>query len=585
MRDWWWCLGCTLVSAAWCLSAATQLSATFDEPVYLARGLEGWRTGSHSPLLRLGTLPLPGDLQTLPLYLWERWTGTELAVADRLDLLLPWARATTLVFWALLLAYGFVAGSALGGRWGGRLAVAWLACEPNLLAHASLATTDVAVSACLLALAYHFATGRDAGWIRRVGLPGVWFAAAVLAKASAVVTGPLLLILIELARGLAARSTVDVAHKWRGTLCRAQAPLAAPSPRRARRSVPLHRDLTAIVLIGLILAFVYCGSDWRAEPSFVAWAHSLPENGVGRSLVWLAEHLRIFSNAGEGIVRQMRHNLRGHGAFLLGQTDPRALWWYFPVLLTIKLSEPLLLAPFVVLALRPRLLTNWACLAAATLLVCSVTFRVQLGVRMVLPLVALAIVGVSAALANTVRALGPGWQARALAGAAGAGVLWTALAAATVWPQGIAYVNRFWGGTVTGYLRVSDSNYDWGQGLTELARWQRERGVADLDVWYFGTDPMLARMPIRPRPLHQMPIAQPADVTTLVRGRHLAASTTLVYGVPWGEAHRHAADFLRATVPAARTTTFLIYDFSRAVPGDADGAPADSGPNSSAAAP
>ena len=71
-----WLLACGALSSAWCLTAGRQLGATFDEPVYITRGLEGWQTGSHHGLLRLGTMPLPADVQTFPLYVAERWRGT-----------------------------------------------------------------------------------------------------------------------------------------------------------------------------------------------------------------------------------------------------------------------------------------------------------------------------------------------------------------------------------------------------------------------------------------------------------------------------------------------------------------------------
>src|SRR5437773_11079914 len=105
-----------------------------------------------------------------------------------------------LFFWYLLLFYARRAGRELAGPWGGRLAVALMACEPSLLAHASLATTDIAVTACLLALAYHFHGGREAGWWRRIAVPAVWFGAAVLAKASGLVFGLLILLVIECSR-------------------------------------------------------------------------------------------------------------------------------------------------------------------------------------------------------------------------------------------------------------------------------------------------------------------------------------------------------------------------------------------------
>jgi hypothetical protein len=551
--DWLWFLAFAVASSAWCLTAAAEIGATFDEPVYVERGLQGWRSGSRSGLIRLGTMPLPPDLDTLPLYLWERWHGVTFDPVRDLPELLPWARACTLVFWWLLLVYARLAGRSLAGPWGGRLAVALLACEPSLLAHASLATTDLAITACVLAFVYHFRAGRAGGWFRRVGLPAFWFGACLLAKASGLVYGPLCMFVVEAER--LARSG-GFAGLRRGSLWRRLG--AAWAAFR-----PLRSDGTWILLGGLLLTFVYCGCDWKPQPSFVQWAHKLPEGPLASCLVWLAENLRVFSNAGEGIVRQIKHNMHGHGAYLLGRTDPRSLWYYFPVLLTIKLSVPLLLAPLVLAALRPRALLNWALVTAAVLLVVSLNFRVQIGVRLVLPLVALAGVGLGAAAAETYRTLGCGLRRRLLAGALAAGVLWTAGAAVRVWPQGLCYTNELWGGTAGGYRWVSEANYDWGHGLPELARWQRERGLPRIAIWYFGTDPTFDRLPLRHVPLHLLPLRGPEDVLAQVRGQYLAVSTTLLYGPAMDlDGYRQATRLLRARRPVARTSTFFIFDFT-----------------------
>ncbi len=538
-----WFLVWAVASSAWCLTASARLSATFDEPVYVARGLEFWRTGSHAGLMKLGTMPLPVDWFTLPAYLWERWHGTTLDPVSDLHLILPWARAATLLFWWLLLVYGRLAGRQLAGPWGGRLAVALLACEPNLLAHAALATTDLAVTACLLALVYHFRTRREASWWPRVGVPALLYGAAVLAKASGLVYGPLCLLAVELER--AGRGPDG---RWR---------LANLSPSGFR---PFARDAAQILAVGLALVFVYCGCDWRASPSFVAWAHQLPDGPARGPAVWLAENLRVFSNAGEGLARQIQHNLRGHDVFLLGAARPRAVWYYFPVALTIKSGLALLALPLLVATARPRALGNWACAAALALLVFSLNCRVQIGIRFMLPLLALASVGLAAAVVAAARAAAPVAGACLRWGAA-AGVLWSAASAAAVWPHGLCFTNELWGGEAAGYRLLSDSNYDWGQGLKELARWQREHGVEELDVWYFGVDPALKTLPMREVPFHQLGIASPAEVPGRVRGRYLAVGTTLLYGaVCHTESHRRTAEFLAGRAPADRAATFLIYD-------------------------
>jgi hypothetical protein len=556
--DWLWFLCCGVAASLWCVTAAQDLGATFDEPPLVELGLQGWRAGSHSALLRLGTMPLPADVETLPLYLWERWHGTELDPVNDLDRLLPYARAATLVFWWLLLFYGWRAGRALAGPWGGRLGVALLACEPNLLAHASLATTDIALTACTLAFVYHFRMGREAGWFRRLVLPMFWLGAAVSAKASALAFAPLCMLAVEVER-LAAR----------GALC---APPGQADLRGRLRGLwaalhALRRDALPIFGGGMVLVFLYCGCDWQAEPTFVRWAQGLPEGPGRTSMVWIAEHLRIFSNAGVAIVRQMKHNVQGHGAYLLGRTAPRALWYYFPVILSIKLGVPLLLAPVVLGVVRRRALANWALLAALALLAFTVTCRVQIGIRLILPLVVLANLGVAAALVQTCQAWPPGWGRRFLAGAAGLGVAWMIVTVGAVWPNGLCYVNELWGGTEQGYLCVSEANYDWGQGLKQLARWQRAHAIANLDIWYCGRDPQLHKLPMRQVPIEWMPLQEPGDLARTLRGHYLAVSTSALYGTLSDAPFcRRATAELRARQPVARTPTFLIYDFTRESP-------------------
>jgi hypothetical protein len=572
--DWLWFLVWGIASSFWCWTAAQELGATFDEPIYIQRGLEVWRTGSHEGLLRLGTMPLPIDVATFPLYVWERWHGTCIDAVTNLKQVLPWARRGTLLFWWLLLIYARLAGRQLAGPWGGRLAVAFLACEPTLLAHASLATTDLAVTACMAALVYHYRAGRDSQWVRRVGVPAFWFAAAVLAKASGLVFGPICIFVVEL-EYLFTRKAGTVPLRREGSAENATAHYAL-------RTRNILRDFAQIAAGGLLLTFLYCGSDWKTEASFVEWAHRLPDGVIYRGLIWLADHLCIFSNAGEGLVRQIKHNVRGHGTYLLGSEADRSIWYYFPVALTIKLSVPFLLWPVVSGLVRPRALANWAFLAALVLLALSMTYRVQIGIRLILPLIALAAIGLAAALRESaarspwsvaknhgLRTVPYGMK-HVLTLLIVAGVAWNVRAALLVWPHGLCYTNELWGGTRQGYLYLSDSNYDWGQGLRELARWQRQHRAAPLEVWYFGSDPSLAGLPMREIRFHTLELHGPEEVLELVRGHYLAVSTTLLYGSvkttlranPVAlRTYEQVTAVLNNCRPVDRTTTFMIYDF------------------------
>src|SRR5260370_25452400 len=155
-----WLSAWGITSSLYCGTAATRLSATFDEPLYLQLGLEHWRTGSTFGLMRVGTMPLPVDVAVMPVYAWERWRGEQFDPVDDLDQILPVARLGNLIFWWLLLVYGWTAARQIGGPWAGRLATVALACEPNLLAHCGLATTEFAITAMMLVFCVHFPSRR-----------------------------------------------------------------------------------------------------------------------------------------------------------------------------------------------------------------------------------------------------------------------------------------------------------------------------------------------------------------------------------------------------------------------------------------
>jgi hypothetical protein len=546
-----WLLFWIIASSAWCVSASARLGATFDEPTYVTLGLESWRTGSSKGLLDLGTMPLPPRVQTLPLHLWERWRGESFDPIVDLEQMLPVARCGTLPFWWLLLLYGWLAGRRIAGDWAGRLAVAFLACEPNLLAHASLATTDVALTACLLALLYHFREGRDASWRRRVLVPAIWFGFAVLAKASGFVFGILGMAMIEVEYRLREMSGTE---DWRTRLGGAA---------RGLFQKPFRRDLFHICCLGLIAVFWFCGCDWLPSPSFIEWAEQLPQGPLRSLMLWLAEHLCIFTNAGSAIVRQFRHNVQGHGVFLLEQVERRAIWYYFPLALSIKSPLPWLILPLLLAMACRRALLNWAFVVALALLVFTLVCRVQTGIRLVLPIVSFAAVGLAAALVAGRQQLSQAYKRGMLTTCCLGSAAWLLWASLSVWPHGLCYTNELWGGTENGYRCLSDSNYDWGQGLKDLARWQEEHQVHDLDVLYYGTDTHhLRHLPMRPLTIGALQLG-PDHLPVSVEGRTFAVGTSIVYGsISESFADLKAlAQALRERTPVDRTATFLIYRF------------------------
>jgi hypothetical protein len=171
---------------------------------------------------------------------------------------------------------------------------------------------------------------------------------------------------------------------------------------------------------------------------------------------------------------------------------------------------------------------------------------------MQLPLIALACVGLSAGLVQVrPRALAGGWAA--------AMSIWMGCVAVAHWPRHLSYINELWGGPEQGERLLSDSNFDWGQGLPDLAKWAEANGLSDLPVWYFGTDPAVTHAPLSLAALHGFEITNGDELRRHVRGRYLAVSTTITHGgyvkePPW------LLRRIAATKPVDRTRTFLIFD-------------------------
>ena len=543
-----WLLAFALASSAWCLLAAPRLSATFDEPLYLNAGLTSWRTGSNKLLMSAGTMPLPVDVQTLPLYLWERQRGTPWDVTADMSTILPVARAANLAFWWLLLVYTMRLGRTFGGAWGGRLAVALVACEPNFLAHASLATTDIAVTACMMGFLYHAHHGLGHGWKRRVLVPGLWFGLATLAKASGMVFGVqayIVLCLCHLAK-TGALAPPTGASRWRRVVHIWHAGYAS------------RKDMAQLMLIGFTLVFAYTGSDWGTERTFVEWAETLPDGTLKSAMHPLSRNLTIFPNAGEALMQQVKHNLRGQGTFLRGEWHERAHWSYFPVALSMKTPEPVIALLLVALMLHPGRLLSPLGWVALVLLAFSLNCRVQIGVRFMFTLMAVASIVLAAGIANAwtdgaKRSVPRGFVAFMLAALAVTSV-WT-------WPDGLSYFNQIWGGPREGYKLLHDSNTDWGQGLPELRDWHRANGEPPLGLWYYGTDPSFAAPPFRPVPLHVLPVTGGDDVKRHAGRGLLAVSVAFVSGDPgMTPSWRAAGEWLRTQKPVGRTTTFFVYE-------------------------
>ena len=185
-----------------------------------------------------------------------------------------------------------------------------------------------------------------------------------------------------------------------------------------------------------------------------------------------------------------------------------------------------------------------------------------------LPLLALVAAGCAPAIVQAMREMKARWKRAALGVFAGLGIIHSGVCLVSAGPDVICYTNEFWGGTREGYKYLSDSNYDWGQGLKELLDWREANHVDVVDVWYFGLDPRARVLPLRLLPLGDPGFVQGRPWEEgIFRGKCVAVSTTVLYG-PYLDSHDSGAvEFLKLRKPMDRTTTYFIYDFRESPPG------------------
>jgi hypothetical protein len=531
--DWFILLSVGLLSSAWCLTAARQLGPTFDEPFYIVEGLDYWRTGDRRDLLLGGVMPLSTHMQTLPLWIVERFTGREWVWARDVGEMLAITRAANLIFLWLFLFYAMRLGHAIGGPWTGWWSVMLLGFEPNFLAHTSLATTDMSLAACLLIFVYYFREGRTADWRRRVALPGVLLALPMLAKASAIVFAPLAMVLVEIER------------------------LSRDGDKPSAFARSASADGIRIFSIGFALAMLYCWTGGYG--SFQTILANMPmDHPIRPIFAWFA-NLPLFPNGLYAIWNQITHNVEGHRTYLIGYDDAESLWFYLPVMMAIKLPLATLLLVAASFAV-PGWRWQWALGFGGVLVAIALMMRVDVGIRLLLPVVAFVVIVAVARLSKVPKVPevsgvpsvpGVAWSRRLATGGLAFAVSWLAWSDLRIWPDAIRYTNELWGNTDRGYLYVSDSNYDWGQGLPELAQWQQERS-APVTVWYFGLDPRYPDL-VRFDPAREDP------ATRVPKGGYFAVGTTWVYG-GYSRAVRPFVMHLRSQTPVARTRTFLIFD-------------------------
>ena len=427
-------LALMVVASCRIVATYTVFNHTADEPTHIACGMEWLDRGTyqwgseHPPLARVAAA-------LGPYLLGSRWheishQNDEWIIREGLDILydgheydrkLALARLGILPFFWFACAVVYLAGERYFGRTAGVLALFLFSFLPPVLAHAGLATTDMALTAFTGAA---FLSG-VLFWERPTWQRALCFGAAtaggMLSKYSFFVFFPATMGLAAVTFVVSERRT---AREWLAEI-------------RAR-------------LPGLALAIVTaCIIVWAGYRFSLAGGMPAPE------LI-------------RGIRDLTAHNTRGHPGYLLGQRSSTGFWYFYPVALALKtpLAFLALLAFGIVSAVRARQTRWWIALAFATgILAVGMFSRINIGVRHVLPIyLSFSILAAGGAMALLERR----WVLPVL-------LLWFAGASLSSHPDYLPYFNLLAGSEPEKVL--VDSDLDWGQDLKRLGHRLAEAGA------------------------------------------------------------------------------------------------------------
>lgn len=527
--------------------AARRDSVTIDEFVHLPLGLYNLYTGDFraDPI----NPPLARMIAALPLYLrppafdpepdTPHWSMGYLLMqrnADRYQRIFVSARSMVIALAVLLAMLVFWWAGALYGWSAGLAALALYSFSPSMLAHGHLVTLDLGGALGFTMTA--FATWRllQKPSHARAALVGVALAIATLLKLSGFVLVAAVVLCVAV-RALGERGGGS-RMRWLALLCTS----------------------AAACLIALNLGY---GCEGTFAPLSAA---TLDERGRIAMLAARAPWLRLplplpFINGVDMVLNVGKQSDPSY--FFAGKLSSEGWWYYHLAAFALKTPIPLLLASVFALAMwamgRGKARYEYCVYAPVLLIFASNSLfnSLQIGVRHVLPVYPLLMIGVSPwIVGGLARWNRPGGHGRMMAIAVAAGLLWYVGSSLAVAPRYLQYFNEVAGGAEGGHRFLVDSNVDWGQDLIRLREYMDANGIDQVNLAYFGR-------------VH--PGVYGIRFLPLERGRSrgiTAVSATFLMGRPYfwfyegryGWVRSGTYTWLQSHTPIARVGSMFIYD-------------------------
>ena len=428
------------------VSTYSQMSPTWDEPGHMACGLQYLAQhvyryeAQHPPLARVMSALGPFLAGARPLGIKNQdQEGVAVMYHDgHPERMLTRMRFGILPFFVLAACVVWLWARRHFGNAVAALATGLFTLAPTVLAHAGVATTDMALTACLSAAFFALLLWAEEPTWQHSLLLGAATALAVVSKFTALGFLPAAALFAFLAYLMVERPGMD------GVVAAAKA-----------RAWPAA---IAVFTGALGIWAVYSFSFGKVN----AWNISLPAP-------------ELF----DGVSFAIYHNTKGHAAFFLGEIRNTGWWYFFPVLVAVKTPLGWLAAVGFGLAAwwgKRGQLAYWMPVAfAAGILLPGMTSHVNIGLRHILPifsgLAILAGLGLMRLLERAARAKWAGPLAALL-------VLWVAVSGALQHPDYLSYFNELAGSTPERI--VVDSDLDWGQNIIRLQHRLRELGASQV---------------------------------------------------------------------------------------------------------
>jgi hypothetical protein len=536
-----------LILAAELGFSARRQSQTIDEVDHIHAGYRYWQCGDfgvnpeHPPFAKLvDTIPLLFDRPKNPgppcaSYNTGSFSdfqhGIDFLYSNDAAKILAETRFFAASFTFLLAIFVFIAARRMFGGGAALVALLLLVFEPTVLAHGALVTTDLPATCWIFAAVYAFYRYTEQPTTVQMIFCGFSAGLALAAKHSSVLVLPILAIL----------AVVDVWIRWRNSVTN-------PSDSQDKWNELLFRRAAALATIVITATAILWGFylfRYSARPaghdmtvSLWAYIQDAIQNAKFRSALLPRVIPRLTRLLPEsylyGLTNVAIQASGGRQTFLLGHLYPLGRWFYFPVAFMIKCTLGFLLLLLFAFLVSGKLWnqkkreTIFLVVPAAFYLGMSVTSRLNIGIRHILPIYPFLIVLAAAAAWQLAR------RSQAWAYVIVALVAVHCISSLRAFPDYLSYSNEAWGGPQETYRYLTDSNVDWGRGLIDDRNYLARNRITDCWIAYFGTADLDSYgIPCKVFPKPYLPQKRFAAIPRYIEGTLLICVTDLS-GWPWG---------------------------------------------------